>query len=171
MQRVQSGKLDELTELFDRYQVRIFNYLLRLCRERDTAEDLTQGVFERVIKYRDSFKREHTFKTWIYQIARNLFKDHWRKNSVMFSEYTDISQIEEQASTSHEALEKSESYEALFQALDLLTPERKELLVLSKFQEMKYEEISEITGMTVSAIKVNIHRAIKQLRAFYFATS
>ena len=171
MDRVQAGALDELSVLFERYQVRIYNFLLRQCRDREMALDLSQSVFERVIKYRQSYNPAHTFKSWIYQIARNLFKDHLRKQAVKFSDYTDMDQVEGSDMGGYAKAVEREMKEGLYEAMDLLPPERKELLVLSKFQGMKYEEISEITGMTVAAIKVNVHRAMKQLREVYFATS
>lgn len=171
MERVQSGALDELTELFDRYQGRIYTFFLRQCRQAALAEDLCQSVFERVIKYRQSYRVENPFRTWIYQIARNLYKDHLRKNSALFSDYTDVEALPQDMRNSVASAAEREQREALYEALEQLPPERKELLVMSKFQGLKYEEISEITGMTVAAIKVNVHRGLKQLRTLYFATS
>ncbi|HAA11887.1 MAG TPA: RNA polymerase subunit sigma [Cytophagales bacterium] len=171
MDRVLTGALNELTELFDRYQSPIYNYLVKQCRDRELAADLCQSVFERVIKYRRSFHADRSFKSWIYQIARNLLKDHWKKNQALVSDYTDLNEIEGKMQDGQALAEERERNEALYEVMDQLSEERKELLVLSKFQGLKYEEISEITGMSVAAIKVNIHRAVKQMRALYFATT
>lgn len=171
MDRVLAGALDEFTVLFDRYQSPIYNYLVKQCRDRELAADLCQSVFERIIKYRKSFHADRSFRSWIYQIARNLLKDHWRKNQALHSDFTDLSQLEGQMLDGQMQAEERERNEALYEVMDQLSPERKELLVLSKFQGMKYEEISEITGMSVAAIKVNIHRAVKQLRTLYFTPS
>ena len=171
MDKVQQGTLDALSVLFERYQGPVYGYLVRQCRDREVAADLCQSVFERVIKYRSSYRLGQCFKAWVYQIARNLQKDHWAKNKLLMSDYTDMEQIDRAYSGSVEQAEKHEQNSALYEVMERLSPERRELLQLSRFEGLKYEEISEMTGMSVAAIKVNIHRAIKQLRSLYFATS
>src|SRR5215208_1109141 len=74
---VRNGDLQPAAVLFDRYNKRIFNFLATLTNDRDEAEDLTQNVFLRMIKYRNSFKDESRFQPWIYQIARNVFSDFY----------------------------------------------------------------------------------------------
>ncbi len=68
-------------------------------------------------------------------------------------------------------LEKKESKQRLLEALNRLPMKQKELLVLSRFEGLKYEEIGQIKGITVGAIKVRVHRAIARLREVYFETS
>lgn len=78
MEAVKNGNLHEATLLFERYNKRIFNFLARMTMDRNLAEDLTQNVFLRLIKYRNSYREGARFQSWIYQIARNVFSDHYQ---------------------------------------------------------------------------------------------
>src|SRR4249920_4073626 len=80
MYKVKDGQLAALTELFDRYSVPIYNFFLRLTMDTNTSEDLTQNLFYRIIRYRHTFNANTgTFKSWMYQMARNLHADHCRQ--------------------------------------------------------------------------------------------
>lgn len=73
MLKVKEGSLSELAVLFERYNVRLFNFFLKLTFDKAASEDLTQTLFYRVIKYRQTYKAEEgSFKTWIYQMGRNV---------------------------------------------------------------------------------------------------
>jgi len=74
---VKEGHLSELAELFERYHVKLYNFFLRLTLEKATSEDLTQNLFYRVIKYRQSWQPANgSFQSWIYRMARNVHNDH-----------------------------------------------------------------------------------------------
>ncbi|MEM1001443.1 MAG: RNA polymerase sigma factor, partial [Bacteroidota bacterium] len=79
MTRVSLGELNEMTFLFERYHLRLFNFLVQMTRDRDVAEDLTQTVFYKAIRYRSSYKGGQ-FVSWIFRIARNVFSDHYQKS-------------------------------------------------------------------------------------------
>src|SRR5687768_15637647 len=80
MIKVKSGQLSELTELFDRYHVPLYNFFLKLTADREKSQDLTQNLFYRVIRYRDTYDTEKgSFKSWIYQMARNLHVDYCKQ--------------------------------------------------------------------------------------------
>jgi RNA polymerase sigma-70 factor (ECF subfamily) len=78
MEAVKNGDLQQASLLFERYNRRIFNFLARMTMERELAEDLTQNVFLRIIKYRSSYREGLRFQSWIYQVARNVFSDHYQ---------------------------------------------------------------------------------------------
>jgi RNA polymerase sigma-70 factor (ECF subfamily) len=100
-------------------------------------------------------------------LARNVHIDYCRKQQkvsdkfVQVEEY-DVNILEESVPY------REEEYERLDRALAKLSPDQKEIIILSRFQGLKYEEISSIQNLSVSAIKVQMHRAIKQLRQHYF---
>lgn len=79
MQRVKEGNLAEMSVLFERYHLRLYNFFFRLTMNKDISQDLTQNLFYRMIKYKHTFKNEHTFKSWIYQMARNLHTDYCKQ--------------------------------------------------------------------------------------------
>lgn len=167
MNRVKAGNLAELSELFERYNVRIYNFMLKLTFDRSLSQDLTQNLFYRIIKYRHTFRNEFSFKSWIYQLARNIHADHCKKNKKYNEQYSQVEEYDENI-TDQNATFSEDEFARLDQALSRLKPEQKEIIVLSRFQGLKYSEISAIQNQSVPAIKVQVHRAIKQLRYFYF---
>ncbi len=168
MQSVKDGNLSsEMSVLFERYHLKLLNFFFRLTYDMEISQDLTQNLFYRMIKYRSSYKSESSVKSWIYQIARNLHADYCNeeKKSGRLFHRTDLYPVDVTDETG-DFLE--DDYERLNTAFSQLKDDQKELLVLSRYQGLKYEEISAITNQSVSAIKVAVYRAIKQLRGIYF---
>lgn len=167
MTQVSQGDLDKLVPLFDRYQKKLFNFFLRLSADEEASKDLVQNLFVRVIKYRYSYNPEHKFRTWIYQMARNVFYDHCKKNKKT-NTFMNIQQVADYPDASQGTQSQQEEDEKLFKALEHLPADKRELLVMSKFQGMKYAEIAEITDTSVGNVKVKVHRAVDSLRKIYF---
>ena len=166
MSLIKDGSLDYVNEIFNRYSKRLYNYFLKSTLQKTDSDDLTQELFVRVIKYRKSFKEGNVFEYWIFQIARNMLKDHFRKMKVHKDKFNLIDQVPEMENK--EDLIQEEKERNLYQAMQKLSTDKRELLVLSKFQGMKYEEIAKLKETTVSNIKVQVHRTIKELRSIYF---
>jgi len=162
---VSNGHLDNLTILFDRYHLRIFNFFNKMMHNKDVSEDLTQDVFYKVMKYRTSYKNGN-FTSWIYTIARNIFSSYYQK------------QKKESASTLDEKFIKSDEklvtdtnedeINHLQRALIKLNHTDRELIIMNRYQEIKYAEIAEIIGSSEGAVKVRVHRALKKLKEIYF---
>jgi RNA polymerase sigma factor (sigma-70 family) len=167
MKRVKEGNLAELSVLFERYHVRLYNFMLKLTFDRSVSQDLTQNLFYRILKYRHTFREDHSFKSWIYQLARNIHIDFCKHQQKANERYTRVEEYNQELPEEKEGFNEEE-YEKLDRAMARLTPEQKEILVLCRFQGLKYEEISSIRDLSVPAIKVQVHRAIKQLREHYF---
>lgn len=169
MNKVKSGNVKILAILFERYHIKMYNYFLRLTGDKGVSEDLTQDVFFRILKYRGTFRRESKFTTWMYQIGRNIHFDYLKKykNELPLEEQW----TEEIAAETRPEQKTQEEQEAEFlhRALSRLAPAKKEVLVLSRFQGMKYREISILLGCSLSAVKVQVHRAIKDLRKNYMS--
>ncbi len=168
MEAVKSGELQQATLLFERYHKRIFNFLARMTMDRDLAEDLTQNVFLRLIKYRTSYREGNKFQSWIYQVARNVFSDHYQATKNKFSDFVDVDKISDHMADHEEGEEQDEKERLLHRSMAKLTDEQRELLVLTRFQQLKYEEVAAIMDTTVANIKVKVHRAIIKLREYYF---
>ncbi len=165
---VKEGDLDALSPLFEKYHVKLYNFFLRLTSDKENSRDLTQNVFSRILKYRTSYNEKHQFKAWIYQLARNVHIDHYNKNRYWASEYDDTENIPGNDRDAQEEMEDTERKEILMEAIGQLPVDQKEVIELSRFQGLKYEEISKITGSSVPAVKVKVHRAIKKLKEIYF---
>src|SRR5580658_2549208 len=156
------------------------------------SEDLTQNLFYRVLRYRQSFEpASGSFRSWVYRMARNVFSDHLRQEQrvpggmrgsepfpggVTGSEEGVSGGADERMDrvsgmdrAAGEDIPYSEDqFERLDAALAQLKPDQREILVLSRYQGLKYDEISKIKDLSVPAIKVQVYRALRQLRAFYF---
>ncbi len=161
MQQVADGNLDVLRILFDRHHRHIFNFLYKMSGDRMLSEDLTQEVFYKLIKYKSSFDHGK-FVPWIFTIARNSLNTHYKndKETHRSLESIDFKYLEAES-------EKDEDYSKLQSALNRLETSDKELLLLHKFQKIRYNELAQITGSTPGAIKVKVSRALKKLRKIY----
>lgn len=166
MARVKNGQLDQLNELFKRFNKRIYNYFLKSTLEKSDSDDLTQELFIRVMKYRKSYKEGQAVQFWIFQIARNMLKDHFRKMKVHRDQFNPVEVMPESVDESLE--EEWEKEKALYRAMNALPDDKRELLVMSKFEGLKYEQIAALRETSVSNIKVQVHRTIKELRDLYF---
>ena len=167
MALVKAGNLAYLNELFGRYGKRLYNYFLKSTLSRDESDDLTQELFIRVMKYRKSYKEENSFQLWIFQIARNMIKDHFRKMKVYKDQFNPVEVIPDAMEESDEAALEKERI--LHVAMEKLSEDKRELLVLSKFQGLKYEQIAKMQSTSVANIKVKVHRTIKELKEIYLA--
>lgn len=167
MSEVKNGNLKEMAVIFEKYHVALYNFFLHMGLQRDISQDLTQNVFYRMIRYRNSYRDGKIVRTWMYQIARNLFMDYASEQKlndsvlVLTENYTtDVRDDEEDFN--------EDDYKMLDKALMLLPREQRELILLTRYQGLKYSEVSSILNMSVPAIKVNMFRAIKKLRTIYF---
>ncbi len=167
MQEVKQGNTDLLALLFHRHHKHLFNFFLQTGVEYHHSEDLMQQVFYRILKYRNSYREHADFRKWMFTIARNIMRKHFEtRKRHQEQDLPDIllNFIENQINNSDE----EEKIKILYTALENIPAQDRELINLSRFQGMKYEDIAEITGTTVGAIKVKMHRAIKKLRDHYF---
>lgn len=169
---VKAGDLDRMSLLFERHNRALFGFLFHMTQRRDVSEDLVQNVFYRMLKYRHHFTADSHFTGWMYHIARNELKDLLKKRSVT-GHHDQLSDHEERITDGRlvdEGLEKKEAHRELSKAMLRLNERDREILILSRFQELKYAEISEIIGITPGAVKVRVHRAVQELKQIYLQT-
>ena len=81
MLKVKSGDVDRLGLLFDRYHRVLYSFFYRFTASKMVSEDLVQNVFMRMLKYKHTFTGDGRFTTWMYHLARNVYADHYRKDS------------------------------------------------------------------------------------------
>jgi RNA polymerase sigma-70 factor (ECF subfamily) len=167
MEHVRGGKVEKLAVLFERHHTMLFNFFLRLTGNRAASEDLVQEVFIRILKYRAGYQGESRFVVWMFQIARNAHIDFLRKQK------GEVPLDEQFAETPGREPRPEESYEAdqeaalVRRALDRLPPKKREILVLFRFQNLKLREIAELLDVQVGTVKVQVHRALKDLSRIY----
>ena len=163
MFHVRNGTGEMLGVLFSRYQSPLFNFYCKLTGNRTLSEDLVQDVFFRILKYRQTYKPGTSFKTWMYQIARNARLDNMRKQKPQVEIEDSLLPVVMPADRAQQTQETA----LLHKALMMLPEEKREILVLSRFQELKYEEIAKLLGCQPNAVKVKVFRALKDLREAY----
>jgi RNA polymerase sigma factor (sigma-70 family) len=168
MIRVRNGEIDTLGLLFERYKRPLYGFFYGMCKDSELSEDLVQNVFFRILKYRYLFRGEGDFKTWMFHIARNVNHDHYRKNKIKLKDSLEVWQdrlgSEENRSTEYQ---QAEEMQLLSMAMDRLPEDKREILLLSKFQDKKYKEIGEILGCSEGAVKVKVFRALQALKEVY----
>jgi RNA polymerase sigma-70 factor (ECF subfamily) len=167
MRAVRDGDVNQLGPLFERYHTRLFAFLYRMTGRRAAAEDLVQDVFVRVLRYRATFRDEGRFDTWIFRIARNVRVDHFRHlvpEDPLEGPVLDRPSPEPGPGV---RLERVRDHERLECALARLRDDRRELIVLARYEAMPHDQIAEILGIDVGAVKVRLHRAVAELRDLF----
>lgn len=169
MSKVCTGQIEQLGLLFERYHVKLYNFFLRTTIDRDLSQDLTQSVFERILKYKHSYKDGASFKSWMYQIARNVRTDHFKKQKFTSSlEDAKVDKNIKFAESENLSMEKEEQIKQLYKALDKLSEDKREILVLSQLEEMEYTQIAQTLNITENTARVKVHRALKALREVFY---
>ncbi len=171
MAQVGSGDVAKMAVLFERHSRALFRYFISMNRNRELSEDLVQDVFFRMLRYRASYDPNQSFTAWMYQIARNANVDQATKRR---AEVVGIDEFDDRrpepasdAAGPEEVVEKSQDVALLKKALDRLPSDKKEILVLARFQDMKYEEIATLLGCEVGTVKVRVFRAMRALEQVY----
>ncbi len=167
MLAVREGQIKSLGNLFERYHVQLYNFFLRQTSDRQASEDLVQDVFYRMLKYCKTYRAEGKFTTWMFSIAHNAKIDHYRKKAKrdMMSELPDT--LTDGAPDPEQQSEQNDEAQWIRKALDRLPEDKREAILLSRFQNLPYEEIGQILDCTVSAVKVRVHRGLKELARHY----
>jgi RNA polymerase sigma factor (sigma-70 family) len=130
-------------------------------------------VYFRMLKYRHSYRDGNPFTSWMYQVARNAHLDgvQKRKGEAPLFEERHAESMQEPASAApdpSEILRRRQDLGLLRRALAALPVEKREVLVLSRFQNLKYEQIADILACDVGTVKVRVYRAIKALSQIFF---
>jgi RNA polymerase sigma-70 factor (ECF subfamily) len=175
MVKYQRGDTRAFCELVSRHNARVYNFILRFLRDPLSAEDLTQEVFYRVVKYAADFKHESRFPTWLYTIARNLCVDHIRKQK-----YRRHASLDEQPASSGDSPTKGlpqarepdaeratgdrEIGAVIVLALYDLPEEQREVFLLREFAGLPFKEIALATGVPENTVKSRMRYALERLQ-------
>ena len=176
MRRVQRGDREAFAGLVDRYRQPIYNFILRTVRDETEAEDLAQNTFVQVWKSARRFRLSAKFSTWLYTIARNLALNEIRRRGRHRAESLDaphpeyeeqpLHQVEDTATpVAPDLVVREELFAKVEEAIGDLPENQRTALLLCREEDVSYEEIAEILGVSLSATKSIIHRARSVLRA------
>lgn len=169
MRQVRGGRTAALATLFERHHARVYGYCLRMTGNRSAAEDLVQDVFMKMLKYKATFKDDSELVPWMFGIARNACLGHLRRRAL--DRLPAMATAEQAAEPATEEPHDARQSELVRRALLRLPAERREVLVLSRYEYKSYDEIARVLDCSVGAVKVRVHRAMKQLREIYLDMS
>ncbi len=166
MQKVQAGHTSPLGELYERHKEGLFAYFYRCSRDRYLSEDLVQNVFIKVLKYKDQFKGAGAFNYWLYRIARNTWLDTVKKNEpTLRAVQIDNDRLEGSYSMKAAHLMSQEDQkQKLSKALDMISHDKKDAIILSRYHGLDYKTIAEMSDCTENAIKSRVMRGLAEIR-------
>ena len=165
MLALQSGEIDAFDSLFRRHYEKVRAMCARVTAIPSAGDDLAQETFLRVLRHRATFRGDARFTTWLYRIAHNLCLELAARDA------RDRRIAERWSVDAEESLTPTEAgdLDQLAAAMQSLTPEQREVLVLCRYHDLPFAEIGSILGCTAGAARVRAHRALTALRDAYNA--
>jgi RNA polymerase sigma-70 factor (ECF subfamily) len=166
MSIVQAGDFSPASEIYDRYSTRIYNFAYRFLKNSEAAEDATQEVFVKMLKHASQFHGGAKLSTWLFSITANWCRDYLRKaeNRSKDGEEVLITLPSPAELSPERRLEQREDEIRVRKALELLSPDQREAILLSRYQGLSYAEIAQISGCSEGAVKTRVFRAMEVLK-------
>ncbi len=167
---VEEGDQRAYAELLQRYRESVFYMMLKMCNNKDDAEDLTIEAFGRAFKKLEQYSPDYAFSTWLFKIASNNAIDFIRRKKQKYSisidhknDHADQSDHAQNLKSSvldpEEHFIRKQKIESVRLLVDNLKPKYKEMIELFYFQEMSHEEISNKLNLPIGTIKAQLFRA------------
>jgi len=171
----QKGDSKALDKLYKRYYQRIYSFIRRYVNDNDKAQDILQETFLRVFNWREKYAPTAKFASWLYRIARNLCIDEKRRYWNRMVELDSQAGLDENSQgpievepekgfNPREALDDSDRMETIRSAIESLSEEQRDVIVLNKYQGLSYQEIGEVLGISTESVKQRAYRAHLKLR-------
>jgi RNA polymerase sigma-70 factor (ECF subfamily) len=163
----QQGDMDAFSELVERYYPKLLRYGYRLLFNNSEVEDIVQEVFLKAYRNLQSFDVNRKFSPWIYRIAHNEFINYGKKISRQFVDFLDLEVLLPQLKSSvdlEKEYDRHQLSEMLDQAVHKLDVKYREPLVLYAYDQLSYQDISEILHIPISTVGVRIKRGRELLK-------
>ena len=175
IEKSRQGDMQAFEQLVILYENKILNYCYRMLGNRTDAEDATQEVFVKLFRFLDSFTGQSAFSTWLFKIASNVCLDFLRKHKRQRTETVSLHQqnaegeefllnVEDTGPSPYDTMQQREAHRALASALDNMSQEQRQVIVLRDIEGLSYEEIARIIGVAEGTVKSRINRARQQLK-------
>jgi RNA polymerase sigma-70 factor (ECF subfamily) len=175
MLRYQEGDVEAFNELVSRHGQTLYGFLVRLTGRRDRAEDAYQEVFLRVIRSATRYKPSASFTAWLYTIARNIVIDQARKDQRRAEESLDepighesgitrLDMVADPGANPENQARGLELYEAVEKAIEGLSVEQREVLLLREKAGLSFKQIAKTTGAPLNTVKTRMHYALGHIR-------
>ena len=166
MLRYRDGDVTAFEILYRRHNDSLYRYLLRLCQHRDTAEDVFQEAWSKIVKSRENYRPTARFTTFLYRVAHNCFIDHVRRNK----RHAAASVAEPDRQPSSDAppemeVERQLARQRLDKALRELPEEQRDVFLLREEAGLSLDEIAAVTNVNRETAKSRLRYAVTKLRA------
>ncbi|MBP7737412.1 MAG: sigma-70 family RNA polymerase sigma factor [Spirochaetes bacterium] len=170
--RVLAGDVDAFSGIIEKYKDKTLNYVYSQVKDYDEALDISQEIFIMTMEALRSFRRESKFSTWFYSIMVNYCKNYRKKNS----RYNLVSinssrgddeydlQLPDERENPEQEVILNDSLRIVREEIGMLPDDYREILVLRDIEGLSYNEISDILGISLSNVKVRIHRGREFLK-------
>lgn len=169
IQRAVQGDARAFRSIVERHHHGLFRLALRMLGDRAEAEDAVQEAFARAYKRLEYFDPSYRLSTWLYRIALNICRDHLksprRKERPRGLAAMPLSERTDDAQRADHRLERARMAQRLAGCLEQLSSSYREAVVLKDLEELSYQEMKEVTGAPVTALKIRVVRARAKLRA------
>lgn len=164
--RILDGETEYFSVLLDRYSRPLYSLIVQIVGCPEDAEELLQDVFLKAYRNLSGYKRESKLSTWLYRIAYNVAISATRKKKqeFLYIEESTINNVPDEKA--HEVIDLAadeEQINRLVSAIDHLSGEEKALITLFYYEDKSIEEISEVMKLSVSNVKVRLHRTRKKI--------
>lgn len=164
MTAVARGNVAGMSEIYERRHRTLFRFFFRLTGRQAQSEDLVHEVFLRMIRYRHTYQSGDGFEAWMYRIARNAFADQAKKHRLETPAEEGLFEVTPSGRpNAYEVVAKQQDLALLHRALRELPEDKRELIVMSRFQGLTYEQIGAIVGAEQGTVKVRVFRAVKEM--------
>ncbi|MCB9802394.1 sigma-70 family RNA polymerase sigma factor [Candidatus Nomurabacteria bacterium] len=161
--QTQDGEVESFARLYDYYFPKIYQFIYYQVRHRESSEDLTSLTFTKALEKINSFKtKDGLFSAWLYRIARNTVTDHWRTKKEDLELKIAMDKISQEQTEKN--LDQKQLLEKVSRQLNLLKSKQKEIIIMRLWQELSYQEISQILNKSEASCKMYFSRSIKILR-------
>lgn len=169
---VKAGDHRAFEELVGRYQRQVANLIYVTMGNADVVDDIAQEVFIRVYRSLPNFKFDASFFSWIYRITKNLCIDEVRKKKIrrvlsldfLTEDALEKTKQNKTHETPTDSVLSDEKKQVILSALQKLSPEHREIIVLREYEDFSYNEIAEKLHLSLEAVKSRIFRARTELR-------
>jgi RNA polymerase sigma-70 factor (ECF subfamily) len=163
--RFQQGNESAFNELVLRYQEKIYWLARRFCNDHDNADEIVQEVFCKVFESLKDFRGESGFYTWLYRITVNASLNSIRRErlNTFFRIDEFFEQPDREREPADKALEREEDRALIEKAIEMLPEKQKAVFILRYYDELPYEDISEILKTSVGGLKANYFHAVKKI--------
>lgn len=173
MREIAAGDERALDVLFRRHHGLAYAFSVRFTGDPALSEDITQEAFLRIFRGAATFDGQGRFTTWMYRIVRNTCIDHWRgderrRRAVEGWREREIPPDSESSGVGATRPDPG-MLARLEEAMSRLDRRQREVLVLSRYHDLSYAEIADVTGATPGAVKARAHRAMAALRKAFYA--